>query len=117
VRELRRDQRLQLARGRLINPTNFFQEAQVLKIAEHPNVVHVEETGFFADGRVYVAMEYLKRGSLEHEAAESYVPLTRVKKLIADVLRGLDHAHHKSILHQDVKPANILVLLCYKETI
>uniref|UniRef100_Q01T23 Serine/threonine protein kinase n=1 Tax=Solibacter usitatus (strain Ellin6076) TaxID=234267 RepID=Q01T23_SOLUE len=98
-----------IPKDRLINPSNFFQEAQALKIAEHPNVVHVEETGLSVDGSVYVAMEYLPKGSLEDEAKGSYIPLTRVKKLIGDMLRGLDHAHHKGILHRDIKPANILV--------
>ncbi len=41
------------------NPANFFHEAQVLKAAEHPNLVKVEDTGTMADGRIYVAMEYL----------------------------------------------------------
>lgn len=94
---------------RLINPTNFFYEAQVLKAAEHPNVVHVEDTGTLSDGSVYVAMEYLKSGSIEDEAKGSYIPLSRVKKLMSDMLRGLSHAHHKGILHRDIKPANILV--------
>jgi serine/threonine protein kinase len=98
-----------IPKDRLINPTNFFHEAQVLKLAEHPNVVRVEETGTMADGSIYVAMEYLKSGSLEDEAKGSYIPLTRVKRLVGDVLRGLDHAHHKGILHRDIKPANILV--------
>jgi eukaryotic-like serine/threonine-protein kinase len=98
-----------IPKARLFNPKNFFQEAQILKIAEHPNVVRVEETGELADGSVYVAMEYLKSGSLEDEAKGSYLPLTRVKKIVGDMLRGLDHAHHKGILHRDIKPANILV--------
>lgn len=91
------------------NKTNFFHEAQILKAAEHPNVVKVEETGTLEDGRIYVAMEYLSRGSLEDEASGAYVPLTRAKRLMIDVLRGLEHAHSKGILHRDIKPANILV--------
>lgn len=98
-----------IPKHKLFNPKNFFQEAQTLKIAEHPNVVHVEETGLFDDGSVYVAMEYLESGSIEDEAKGSYIPLTRIKRLIGDMLRGLQHAHDKGILHRDIKPANILV--------
>jgi serine/threonine protein kinase len=54
-------------------------------------------------------MEYLQRGSLEDEAKGAYVPLTRAKRLIIDVMRGLEHAHSQGILHRDIKPANILV--------
>ena len=95
--------------NKIPDPNNFFREAQILKSAEHPNIVHVEETGTLADGRVYVAMEYLKNGSLEDEASGSYIPLTRAKKLMIDMLRGLEHAHVKGIIHRDIKPANILI--------
>jgi len=54
--------------SKVLNPTNIFHEAQILKEAEHPNVVRVEETGTLGDGRIYVAMEYLPKGSLEDEA-------------------------------------------------
>jgi serine/threonine protein kinase len=90
-------------------PANVHHEAQILKAAEHENVVHVEETGTHDDGRIYVAMEYLERGSLEDEAAGSYVDLTRAKRLMIDALRGLSHAHARNIIHRDIKPANILI--------
>lgn len=91
------------------NKSNFFQEAQILKSVEHPNVVRVDEAGTMLDGRIYVAMEYLERGSLEDEAKGAFVPLTRAKSLMIDVLRGLEFAHSKNILHRDIKPGNILV--------
>jgi serine/threonine protein kinase len=91
------------------NSQNFFHEAQLLKAAEHENVVAVYDTGTMADGRVYVAMEYLPKGSLEDEASGAYVPLTRARRIMVDALRGLEHAHSQGILHRDIKPANILV--------
>jgi serine/threonine protein kinase len=95
--------------SKVLNPKNFFHEAQILKAAEHQNVVRVEETGKMSDGRIYVAMEYLPKGSLEDEARGAYVELTRAKKIMIDALRGLEHAHSKNILHRDIKPANILI--------
>lgn len=94
---------------KVLNPTNFFHEAQILKAVEHPNIVKVEEAGTMDDGRLYVAMEYCPKRSVEEEAKGSYLPLTRAKRLIIDVLRGLEHAHIKNVLHRDIKPANILV--------
>lgn len=91
------------------NPDNLFCEAQILKAAEHPNVVCVEETGTMGDGRIYLAMEYLPKGSLDDEAKGAYVELSRAKALMIDVLRGLEHAHLQGILHRDIKPANILI--------
>lgn len=94
---------------KVINKNNFYQEAQILKAAEHPNIVSVSETGTLTDGRIYVVMEYLANGSLEDEAKGAYVPLSRAKRLMIDVLRGLEHAHGKKIVHRDIKPANILI--------
>ena len=88
----------------IINQDNFFQEAQILKATEHPNIVEVKETNMLSDGRVYVAMEYLERGSLEDEARGAYVHLKRAKRVMIDVLRGLEYAHSKGIIHRDVKP-------------
>lgn len=94
---------------KVINKNNFYQEAQTLKAAEHPNIVSVSETGTLDDGRIYVVMEYLINGSLEDEAKGGYVPLSRAKRVMIDVLRGLSHAHSKKIVHRDIKPANILI--------
>jgi serine/threonine protein kinase len=94
---------------KVINPKNFYQEAQTIKAVEHPNVIHVYETGDMDDGKVYIKMEYLKNGSLEDEASGAHLALTRVKKLMVDILRGLEYAHSKSIVHRDIKPANILI--------
>lgn len=98
-----------IAPTKVLNPSNFFHEAQMLKAVEHPNVVKVEEAGTFDDGRIYVAMEYLAKKSLEDEAKGAYIELTRAKRLVIDVLRGLEHAHNCGILHRDIKPANILI--------
>lgn len=94
---------------KVINRDNFYQEAQVLKAAEHPNIVGVTETGELSDGRIYVVMEYLANGSLEDEASGGYLPLTRAKRLMIDVLRGLAHAHQQGIVHRDIKPGNIMI--------
>lgn len=94
---------------KIINQDNFYQEAQALKASEHPNIVRVNDTGTLSDGRIYVSMEYLPKGSLEDEARGAYIPLSRARKLMVDILRGLAHAHLKGIVHRDIKPANILI--------
>ena len=94
---------------KVINKDNFYQEAQVLKAAEHPNIIKVTETGELNDKRIYVVMEYLKHGSIEDESAGAYVHLSRARRLMVDILRGLEYAHSKNIIHRDIKPANILV--------
>lgn len=98
-----------IPRDKVLNQKNFYQEAQVLKASEHPNIVKVYDTGQLEDGRIYVSMEYLRNGSLEDEAQGAFVPLSRAKCLMIDVLRGLAYAHYQGIVHRDIKPANILI--------
>ncbi len=98
-----------IPQDKVINKKNFYQEAQTLKAAEHPNIISVTETGQFSDGQVYVVMEYLKNGSLEDEAQGAYIKLSRAKRLMIDLLRGLNHAHSQGIVHRDIKPANIMI--------
>jgi serine/threonine-protein kinase len=94
---------------KVLDPNNFSLEAQTLQAVKHSNVVEVLETGHMHDGRVYVAMEYLEKGSLEDEASGAFVKLTRAKRVMVDVLRGLEHAHFSSIVHRDIKPGNIMI--------
>lgn len=95
--------------NKVLDSTNFYREAQTMQAVHHPNVVKVVDTGTLDDGRVYVSMEYLPKGSLDDEAKGAFVHLGRAKKVMVDVLRGLEHAHHREVLHRDIKPANILV--------
>lgn len=95
--------------AKILNQKNFFQEAQTLQAAAHPNIVEVLDTGTLHDGRIYVAMEYLKRGSLEDLTQGAILGLSQTRKVMIDVLRGLAHAHSIGIIHRDIKPANIMI--------
>lgn len=95
--------------NKVINQKNFYQEAQTLKTAEHPNIVKVFDTGILNDGQIYISMEYLSNGSLEDQASGAPLPLSQAKRLMIDVLRGLQHAHVKNLVHRDIKPANIMI--------
>jgi len=94
---------------KVIDRENFFREAQILKALEHHNIVRVEDTGMCDDGRIYVAMEYLSKGSIEYHTKGCYLQLSRAKAIMIDILRGLEHAHSNGILHRDIKPSNILI--------
>jgi serine/threonine protein kinase len=98
-----------IPKDKIVNQGNFFYEAQILKAAQHANIVQVLDTGNLPDGRIYLSMEYLKKGNLANGLKGQYIPLTKAKKLMIDVLRGLEYIHLKGIVHRDIKPANILI--------
>ena len=87
----------------------FFQrEARSLAKIDHPNVVTVHEIGEI-NGQVFIAMRYLAGGSLS-EKLKKEGPLSQkeVIRIINQVAEGLNAGHKRGIIHQDVKPGNIL---------
>ncbi len=91
------------------DPTNFYKEPQTLMALRHENIVRVEDAGKTSDGTLYVAMEYLQRGSVDDIFKGRPVPLTRAFALLEDVCWALEFAHQKDYIHRDIKPANILI--------
>jgi len=90
------------------SPKEVFREAQLLAKLSHPNVVPVHEAGQLPDGTIYIVMDYCKRGSVESRYKGRALALKKVRKILVDILRGLEFAHANKILHRDIKPANIL---------
>ena len=64
----------------------FLREARSAGKINHANIVKVSETGTLSDGRVYVSMEYLPRGSVEDEASGALLGLPRAKQLMVDFI-------------------------------
>lgn len=86
----------------------FQQEAQAVAAIEHPNVVRVFSCGD-ADGRPYLAMEYLGGGSLAERLRNEKRLNQRVAvELVRKVALAIQAAHDQHIVHRDLKPANIL---------
>ena len=89
----------------------FKNESKAIAVLSHPNIVKVYDV-CFGDLIQYIVMEYIdgmtlkeyieRQGSLKWKDAVYYV---------IQILRALQHAHDKGIVHRDVKPQNIMVLL------
>ncbi|MFT5456825.1 MAG: serine/threonine protein kinase [Myxococcota bacterium] len=57
-----------------------------------------------------IAQEYLSRGAVTSEVnSERFLPLPRALGVVTGVLRGLEQLHHQGIVHNDIKPSNILI--------
>ncbi len=62
------------------------------------------------DGCAFVVMQYFPAGNLRDVMPmEGLVSQETVWKLLADMLGALDVAHRASVLHLDIKPANVLL--------
>jgi len=96
----------------------FVREARVQGQLEHPAVVPVYDLGLDATGQVFFTMKRVRGTSLDAvlEAiaegdAETRERYSRRKLLTAfvQVCLAIQFAHHRGVLHRDLKPGNIML--------
>jgi hypothetical protein len=88
----------------------FEREAQAMgSVSGHPNIVIVHAAGFTDDGRPYLVMPYLSRGSLaDRLTADGGLPTADAVALAVKLAGALETAHAAGVLHRDIKPDNVL---------
>ena len=92
-----------------LSPTSFLREAQIIAGLDHENIVRIFEVAR-SDGNLVLVLEYVEGKSLKDELlGAGRLPWRRAAKIGAQVAKALDFAHGKQLVHQDVKPSNILL--------
>ncbi len=87
----------------------FQREMELCRRVAHPHLTKTFEAGVI-DGIYYIAMEYIRGGSLHHAIATGGpMPVPRVASLFSEVAEGLAHAHQQGLIHRDLKPSNIMI--------
>lgn len=86
----------------------FRQEAHITANVMHPNVIKLYSVGY-DQGYFYIAMELVGGGSLEQRIRrEGHLKESEALRIGREVAEGLRAAQRASLIHRDVKPANIL---------
>ena len=86
----------------------FLIEARAAAALSHPNICVIHEVGEEED-RPYIAMEYVEGETLQAKTKKGPLPLEEALAITKQIAAGLGEAHHKGIVHRDIKSANIMV--------
>jgi len=94
--------------GDFVFEQRFRQEARAAAEVREPHLVAILEASE-ADGRHYLACDYVDGGSLtDRFAASGALPLEEVVRVVRNVGAGLDALHGAGVVHRDIKPSNVL---------
>ena len=87
----------------------FDTEAKAASSLDHPNIIKV--LGYGQDGDLrYIVQEYVEGMTLKELIAEyGALDYTIAVPLAIQIGLALEHAHHRGVVHRDIKPQNILI--------
>lgn len=87
----------------------FRTEARSAARLQHPNIVSVYDSDRHGDV-AFLVMEFIEGEDLKHhlDSGKRY-SLEQSLRMVGDLLSALEYAHRQSVVHRDVKPANLLI--------
>jgi len=87
---------------------NLRDEFQLLSQLDHPHIVKIQSFGLTAKKQPYFVMEYVNGPPLDKSVLEQ-ISSQDFFSILVDICLALDYIHDYGLVHQDVKPTNILL--------
>lgn len=87
----------------------FRNESKAIAVLSHPNIVKIYDVGF-TEKIQFIVMEYIDGITLkEFMEQQGVIKWKDCIHFIIQILRALQHAHDRGIVHRDIKPQNIML--------
>ena len=89
----------------------FKNESKAIAVLSHPNIVKVYDVSF-GDVMQYIVMEFIDGITLKEylDQQETCIEWKMAVYFTSQILKAMQHAHEKGIVHRDVKPQNMMLL-------
>lgn len=88
----------------------FRNESKAIALLSHPNIVKIYDVGF-TDKLQFIVMEYIDGIALtEYISKQGVLKWKDVVHFTMQILKALQHAHDRGIVHRDIKPQNVMLL-------
>ena len=88
----------------------FKNESKAIALLSHENIVRVYDVNF-GEKLQYIVMEYIDGITLkEYINKQNSITWNDAVYFMTQILRAVQHAHDKGIVHRDIKPQNIILL-------
>jgi serine/threonine-protein kinase len=85
------------------------RERDILAALEHPHIARLYDAGTEAQGRPFLALEYVEGQPIDVYCHERSLALRGRVDLLLQVAHAVAFAHSRLVVHRDLKPSNILV--------
>ncbi len=86
----------------------LLREGRMLAGCDHPNLVRVVNLDVH-EGRPFVVMEHVPGLTLDQFVGQYRPSQRQAARLVDELAQAVAYLHHRGIVHQDIKPQNVLI--------
>jgi len=89
--------------------SRFLREAETLGLLRHPGIVALLGVGRFRQGTLFLVMDFIPGRNLADVLADGPLAPAVAAEYVARVAEAVQYAHDWSVIHCDLKPANVML--------